>query len=213
MHGYTTRTNSSQSNMLSTSRHRNTSQSVLHVLSISAAVTRVRWRPPTDIFEAHDRHESMLAVATAPIKGASAGGAGMLALWSWKRPYMPLSVVVGHREGAVTDFHWLDTPRKETAIIRKGSNKDLASSQRSVDAALDPSRRGRRNTMGTSRDSSPFRSRSSHGADTDSFSLDGKSQTETDMRIWQHLLSVGRDGRCLIQSLARGAYMYIFRRG
>lgn len=85
---------------------------MLYVLSISAAVTRIRWRPPAydtsgdgrDSEE--DRHGSMMAVATAPVKGAVAGGSGMLALWSYHRPFMPLSVVEGHREGAVTDFCW-----------------------------------------------------------------------------------------------------------
>ena len=102
----------------SSSRHKAAPKNLRHVLSISASVTRLRWRPPAndtlnddgDDEDEEDRHHSMLAVATAPIKGASAGGSGMLALWSYYRPYMPLSVVEGHRDGAVTDFAWLDTP-------------------------------------------------------------------------------------------------------
>ena len=144
----------------------------------------------------------MIGVATAPVKGASSGGAGLLTLWSWKRPFMPLSVVVGHREGAVTDFHWLDTPKKGN-IPRRGSGNDLLeSSFRSVDAAFDSTRRGARQSTGDSRDSPPYRSRSSHGLETSTASHD--IHEETNMGIWQHLLSVGRDGRCLIQSLARG---------
>jgi hypothetical protein len=46
----------------------------------------------------------MLAVSTAPIKGASAGGSGAAGLWSYHRPFAPLSVVEGHKDGAVTDF-------------------------------------------------------------------------------------------------------------
>jgi WD repeat-containing protein 24 len=88
----------------------------LHDLYVSAAVTRLRWRPPSNdtivttgidnkIGEV-DRHESMLAIATAPVKGAVAGGSGILSLWSYNRPYMPLSVLEGHLEGNVADFCW-----------------------------------------------------------------------------------------------------------
>ena len=80
-----------------------------HVLSISASVTKVRWRPPSNEFlpllsdsinnsTSHDRddkkqevmvdrHDSMLAVATARL--TSAGGSGALSLWSYNRPYVP----------------------------------------------------------------------------------------------------------------------------
>jgi hypothetical protein len=58
----------------------------------------------------------MIAVSTAPIKGASAGGSGMISLWSYHRPFMPLSIVEGHKEGAVADFEWLDTPKMDYRI-------------------------------------------------------------------------------------------------
>jgi hypothetical protein len=72
---------SSQSTLNSSSRHTKASpKNLLHVLSISAAVTRLRWRPPAGdtlvLDDDEDRHEAMLAVSTAPIKGASAGGSG-----------------------------------------------------------------------------------------------------------------------------------------
>ena len=113
----TTRTLSSTSTFITNQRQKSGANLMLHVLSVSASVTRVRWRPPAndsilssgndpdDIYEM-DRHDSMLAVATAPVKGAVAGGSGVLALWSYNRPFMPLSVVEGHEEGAVTDFCW-----------------------------------------------------------------------------------------------------------
>jgi hypothetical protein len=197
---YSTRTVSSS---IGASRHRGSSQGALHVLSISASVTRVRWRPlssdPVDP-EGEDRHESMIAVATAPIKGASAGGAGTLALWSWKRPYMPLSVVVGHEEGAVTDFHWLDTPTVEM-VAPKRSKTELSKVTDSGD-----SRRGRRGLDATA--SSSFTPRASGSTrktmEVQVVPFDESEPAGSDMGIWQHVLSVGRDGRCLIQSLARG---------
>lgn len=110
----TMRTISSVSTFLNTSRHKGGPKVELHQLSISAAVSRIRWRPPSNDFyfkfgegnESEDRHESMIVVATAPVQGAIAGGAGMLSLWSYNRPFMPLSIVEGHSEGAVSDFCW-----------------------------------------------------------------------------------------------------------
>jgi WD repeat-containing protein 24 len=97
----------------------------------------------------------MLAVATAPVKGTSAGGAGFLALWSYNRPFMPLSVLDGHRDGAINDFEWVETPCPFSKTI------DLAS-----------------------------------------VTTDLSSQAPG--TIWQHVVSVGRDGRCLLQSFVRG---------
>ena len=152
---------------------------------------RLHWRPPAnetivlssvvDGEEDEDRHDSMLAVATAPIKGASAGGSGMLALWSCHRPFMPLSVVEGHNEGAVTDFQWLDTPLPPQPMRNRRGDREM-------------------------------RVRGSHHHEPDAILYDNNSREYDDddddddepVAIWQHVLSVGRDGRCLIQSLARG---------
>jgi hypothetical protein len=146
-------------------------KNILHVLSISASVTRIRWRPVSNdkclAKDGEDRHDAMIAVATSQIKGASAGGSGLLSLWSYHRPYMPLSVVEGHKEGAVVDFDWLDTPQNDKSL-------------------------GAVNV-------------SSH--EVDSILYDGNGQTdeiEGSFRIWQHVISVGRDGCCLVQSLVRG---------
>lgn len=130
-------------------------------LSVAAQVEKIRWRPTlnsSDNFfldfsdEVIKHHGSMLAVATSPASGAAAGGHGTVSLWSYYRPFTPLSIVEGHKEGAVVDFLWLDTPDfedKETFFSRKFDESAL---------------------KGT----------------------------------WQHVLSVGRDGRCLVQSFARG---------
>ncbi|KAL7573899.1 hypothetical protein ACA910_001913 [Epithemia clementina (nom. ined.)] len=151
-----------------------------HVLAVAAPVKRVRWRPPATTPNTNqntrssskgllppigapnetfsDRHESMLAVATVPVKGESGGGSGFVALWSYHRPYMPLSIIEGHKEGAVTDLAWLDS---------SSVAQDVASA-RSCVVPLE------------------------------------ESAAVPRTGIWQHILSVGKDGRCLVQSLAKG---------
>ena len=164
---------------------------MLHKLHIAASVTRLRWRPPAfDTFllgdnEEEDRHESMIAVATAPIKGASAGGSGMLCLWSYHRPFTPLSVVEGHKEGAVTDFDWLNTPQKETSQRPLVMTGGAFSPTRNNQALSEKKKQNRR--VGTSL----------HGSESDYY-------MDEPVGIWQHVLSVGRDGRCLLQSFVRG---------
>mmetsp|Transcript_62676 Transcript_62676/g.70081 ORF Transcript_62676/g.70081 Transcript_62676/m.70081 type:complete len:1140 (+) Transcript_62676:51-3470(+) len=187
-----------------------------HVLSISASVTQVRWRPPSNEFlpllsdsfnnsTSHDyrddkkqevmvdRHDSMLAVATARL--TSAGGSGALSLWSYNRPYMSLSIVEGHEEGAIEDFVWLKTPKTipKTEILQQ--NFTVRS-----DTPDSPSLRLRKNSE------SPTL--------MDDSSLGVKERTQKDDEqavesspisfIWQNVLSVGRDGQCIMQSFARG---------
>ena len=142
-----------------------------HILSVSSPITRLEWRPEVSsrlrassgklVDDTVDRHDAMLAVTTAPISGASAGGSGSILLLSWHRPFMPLSVVEGHKDGAVTDFVWLDFPFQPT----NGFDKERGSSRHEGDDWVVP-----QDTLGT----------------------------------WQHVLSVGRDGNCLIQSLEKG---------
>ena len=180
---------------------------MLHVLSISASVTRLKWRPPANdrlVLEDEDRHDSMLAVSTAPIKGASAGGSGLLALWSYNRPFMPLSVVEGHKVGAVTDFDWLDTPQPEQSE-RKQDKGSLAKQPASVDL--------RRHREGQSLDEA-FKNRKSlpfgSGVEVSYNENQDMDNGDKPIGIWQHVLSVGRDGRCLLQSFARGAFCLLF---
>jgi WD repeat-containing protein 24 len=144
---------------------------------------------------AADRHESMLAVATAPIKGVNAGGSGLVALWTWNRPFMPLSVVDGHQVGAVQDFFWLDTPHPDS---RMGSSRPHLATQ--------DGRRGRK----TPDESFRIRGMTSHDIETISSTNDRADAEDREacqdkgLCVWQHVLSVGRDGRCLIQSFERG---------
>lgn len=181
--------------LLNSSRHKASSVSQLHVLTVSATVTRLKWRPPAnDPLPIQgggpeiDRHDSMLAVATAPIKGATDGGSGVLALWTYHRPFMPLSVVEGHQAGAVTDFFWLDTPSPENSLLpeTKLSHKNVDE----IDAGVVRPR---------------IRGLVSQGSETVSSKVRGDDKDVKDgLSVWQHILSVGRDGQCLVQSFARG---------
>jgi hypothetical protein len=101
----------------------------------------------------------MIAVSTAPIKGASAGGSGMISLWSYHRPFMPLSIVEGHKEGAVADFEWLDTPKMD---YQKTGESILSSKFLSLEEA---------------KTGHAMQTRDVHGSTDDSLCL------------WQHVLS------------------------
>lgn len=175
----------SSSGNLSTSR-KGGDKSMIQVLAVSATVTRIRWRPPSGEMLANnrDRHDSMIAIATNPIKGASAGGNGFVSLWSYEKPNMPLSVVEGHTHGAVTDFHWLETPQ---GLKKKGGTKVTPTSSQ-----MDQSWHGLSSKRGAY---------ISDAVETMYYDLD---EAIAPPSIWQHVLSVGRDGRCHVQSFVRG---------
>lgn len=211
---------------LSTSHHGSRNRvTPIHVLSIAAAVTRLAWRPPAFPFSREDAdlasadpHDGMIAIASAPVKGR-AGGNGLLSLWSIHRPFMPLSVCEGHTEGAVTDFVWLDTPREITR------SKKQATAQRGLAKRRSSGDHGRHNEQGSQRSeplgrgTTRISSSSARGpgtfkrthTDSDDGILDIDTDEDYDREsarlagdVWQHVLSVGRDGRCLLQSFARG---------
>lgn len=197
----------------------------IHVLSISAAVTRLSWRPPAFPFSrqdtdlaSEDPHDGMLAIASAPVKGR-AGGNGLLSLWSHHRPFMPLSVCEGHSEGAVTDFVWLDTPREiarkrqtfERMLSKRTSSGDHSSrhydgSQRSESRGRASTRTGPSSVRGSSAQKRMQFSADSYDGyiDIDTDEDYGQADERLAGDVWQHVLSVGRDGRCLLQSFARG---------
>jgi hypothetical protein len=110
----------------------------------------------------------MIAVSTAPIKGTNAGGVGSVSLWTFHRPYMPLSIVEGHQDGTITDFDWLETPQTSPATYNPS------------DTPMDGTQLNEMNSF-----------------------LVGMWGCA---RIWQHVISVGRDGNCLVQSLVRGEF-------
>ena len=174
----------------------------------------------------------MLAVATAPISGTNAGGAGSIELWSYHRPFMALSVVEGHHHGAVTDFIWIDSTTTGMYSRRKSSSagSDTWGGNASVGAVSDSSTQGIDNFDDWSTDVSPHENtargrffKSDHNVDATkverSYSFSGGSGINHDVfigdvmdtqRIWQHVLSVGRDGQCLLQNLERGKKMCFF---
>lgn len=185
----------------------------MHVLSTSSAVTKLRWRPPAfDSFSSEDddevdRHDSMMAVATARL--TSAGGSGVLSLWSFNRPFMPLSVVEGHEDGAVADFAWLQTPQPHVKTRKKSK---FTPSDINRPSSKNDSRRDRKKQVIPPNDESIL-IRSSGRGDMESILFDNREKEKDDEKsesyvscIWQHILSVGRDGRCLLQSFARGKF-------
>ena len=162
----------------------------IHELSISAQVEKVQWRPPQNNIGATERsrillasptptdhHEAMLAVCTNAF--GPRGGSGKVYLWSTIQPFIPLCIVDGHKEKSVADFIWLDTPDIE---------EDQTSPPRSM---------GSKSRQSPSIHLSSKRNRTHKSLDEDGYSqrLSG---------TWQHILTVGKDGRCLVQSLCRG---------
>ena len=190
----------------SSARHLKSTTNMEHVIAIGSSVTKVRWRPPaltrhndpSDIKET-DRHDSMFAVATAGL--ASAGGSGVLSLWSTRRPYMPLSVVEGHLEGGVAGFVWIKTPGPvtETAFETPKESPSLtkvSSDPRKPRKAPPPLSRG---------EATNFRAGGRGDVESVMVKLrDDEGEDDSTGAIWQHVLSVGRDGKFLLQSFVRG---------
>lgn len=179
----------------------------LYVLSISAAVTKLRWRPPSgemhaagDGVDEVDRHDSMLAVATARL--TSAGGSGILSLWSIHRPFMALSVVEGHEEGAVTDFFWLDTPEVNRKALISANLLQTAAGL--APGTRDPRRLRKGHIAPTSNEQADSIRSTGRGEIEAMISEQKEKEKDVRVEIWQHVLSVGRDGRCLLQSFVRG---------
>lgn len=192
----------------SSSRYK-TPSNMQHDITIASSVTKVRWRPPawahqsdsSDINEV-DPHDSMFAVATARL--ASAGGSGVISLWSTHRPFMPLSVVEGHLEGSVAGFVWMRTPRRKKDMF------DLSKVSQTSAKAKAKASAGRKRSPKT--DSSSSRTeevviQAGGGGDVGSVidkQKEDEAKEDASGAIWQHVLSVGRDGKCILQSFARG---------
>jgi hypothetical protein len=192
-------------------RYKSSSNMTQHVITIASSVTRVRWRPPAldssknDVEGNVDRHDSMFAVATARL--TSAGGSGVISLWSTHRPFMPLSVVEGHEEGAVADFVWMRTPlpdRERNGDISQPQRSD--SQQQKQNQKADPNKPRK---QGESKNSDEtILIRSGGRGDVESILFDNNVKENENKgsggSIWQHVLSVGRDGQCILQSFVRG---------
>lgn len=186
-------------------RYKSSSNMTQHVITIASSVTKIRWRPPAfdyvfDGADEVDRHDSMFAVATARL--TSAGGSGVISLWSTHRPFMPLSVVEGHEDGAVADFVWMQTPPPSKDGMSDRSKGDLQQQTHKVD------QRSPRMPGGTQKSDDTVFIRSGGRGDVESILFDNNTKENEGMdingAIWQHVLSVGRDGKCNLQSFVRG---------
>ena len=166
----------------------------IHELSISGAIQTLKWRPPKNLCHdlsqldnmttanqdsTADHHEAMLAVSTTPTTGL--GGHGTVSLWSYHRPFMPLIIVEGHTKGAVSMFLWVDTPEVEE-----------------IEIPVDDDTLSIRVEGLQTHSEKRFMDQPFDLQDIDSDQFKGLKGT------WQHILSVGRDGSCLLQSLVRG---------
>lgn len=173
-----------------------------------------------------DNHnDSMIAVATSSISGANAGGNGAVGLWSYHRPFMPLSIVEGHADGAVTDFSWIDAPptkkkkkqivtqikslesRGETEVASSAASRKIAlnsslTSRRSKSESPSASYKYSKDRMGNSISSRATSSRTKR--ETSKSKTEQKTEHKEPERLWQNIISVGRDGQCLIQNFSHG---------
>jgi hypothetical protein len=115
---------------------------------------------------------------------------------------MPLSVVEGHKENAIGDFVWLETPQEEQQTRSQAATNDAPESNGK------PRISRRASLSGNSNDETVVIRGSARG-EGESILFDNKDTERDDKkraspRIWQHALSVGRDGRCLLQAFTRG---------
>jgi len=212
--------------VLSHSRHQK--KPPLHVLSISAPVTRIRWRPPEDRNTAYDtnsdgsternHNESMIAVATSSIAGANAGGNGSVGLWSFYRPFMPISVVEGHRDGAVTDIGWVDKPTEPRPPFERANNvlpreslslrETIEGGAKNPSRALSPTFLSQESTHYRYNKTKPALDKSeeklSQRHPQDIATEENISEGNAPSREWHTILTVGRDGQCLLQNFSLG---------
>jgi hypothetical protein len=115
---------------------------------------------------------------------------------------MPLSVVEGHEEGAVAGFEWMQTPQ---VILKPRNQPKLKPSESNIPSSKADS------MQVTPPNDETITIRSAGRGDVESVLFDNKDKEKDDEKsdpsasdIWQHILSVGRDGRCILQSFTRG---------
>lgn len=101
---------------------------------------------------------------------------GTVALWTCNRPFLPISIVEGHVEGAVTDFIFINDASEDAnvAFNRRSSVPSFPSSKTT------PSTRMLSNAY------------------------DAVVSTQKERGHRSMILSVGRDGRCLLQDFSLG---------
>lgn len=151
----------------------------IHVLHTPSAVGRVAWRVQSE-------QQARTGWAARPgVRGemeqqlatTSSSEGGEISVWHLGAPGQPACVLSGHQE-TCTDFQWLDTPGKpgEDSSAAVLAAAGLASSGGSGDDHL-------------------------------SLDLDGRTDVrDCSLGVMQHLLSVGKDGRLLVQDVRCGYF-------
>lgn len=110
---------------------------------------------------------------------------GVISLWVCSAPFVPVSIVEGHEEGAVTDFVFVtDNPEDRSSTILKLDRRSTEP------VGVSPMRQFE----------SPSQQR---GSRRHSDMLD-TSDTQKEPTPKAMILSVGRDGQCLLQDFSRG---------
>ncbi|KAL7552029.1 hypothetical protein ACHAWF_015240 [Thalassiosira exigua] len=170
----------------------------LYVLNSLAPVTTIRWRPPVDASDVQcNHHESMIAVATSSIYGANAGGNGSVGLWSCHRPFMPISVCEGHLDGAVADFSWIVEQNSNRYGKIEPDTSSLAVAGYSS-YGYKKSKMSREKTL----DRSGFSNEGKQPTEVPALNSDiGRASKAT---VQPLIVTVGRDGNCLLQNFAFG---------
>lgn len=156
--------------------------------------------------------DSIIAVSTSPIQGANAGGNGVydskntnhevmtyshfhslslgaVGLWTCSRPFVPISIVEGHQEGAVTAFVFVsddstDSDEPSVSFNRRSTEPTSSGS---------PDQRYSRRRLSEMHDAAP--------------------KTENYQQCKSIILSVGRDGQCLLQDFSLGELWVLFMPG
>ncbi|KAL3795740.1 hypothetical protein HJC23_008227 [Cyclotella cryptica] len=168
----------------------------VHTLFISSPITSIRWRPKGA--SSSGLSDSIIAVATSPISGANAGGNGTVGLWTCNRPFIPLSIVEGHQEGAVTSFVFVSNTAPNTPTTSIHNRTFIEPSSVSSVSKIPP-------TMGLESPTQRYNKRALSG------NVDKATNVENEQKQISHentlrsmILSVGRDGQCLLQDFALG---------
>lgn len=182
----------------------------VHTLFVSSPITSISWQSKGASSVLGD---SIIAVSTSPIQGANAGGngecitdkqthvkcmrftfsfalLGVVGLWTCSRPYVPISIVEGHQEGAVTAFAFVpDTATSDEPLMEFNRRLTEPTTSTGISPLMhfeSPSQWYSRRRL------SEFH--------------DAAASAEKDRPCRSMILSVGRDGQCLLQDFSLGEF-------
>lgn len=107
---------------------------------------------------------------------------GTVSLWTCNNPYVPISIVEGHEEGAVNDFAFVTYTSEAVSEVQKFN---------------------RRSSTGGVSPTTQFQFSSQHRRMSDMYET---AASEQNHRASSVILSVGRDGQCLLQDFSLGTH-------